>query len=50
LDQKLRGLEVPVIGRTQHDRLLLDPRTMLSGDAARVAAALDEVFGEGGMA
>jgi len=50
LDEKLRGLEVPVIGRTQHDRLLLDPRTMLPGDAAQVAAALDEVFGEGGIA
>ncbi|MBU0515092.1 MAG: L-seryl-tRNA(Sec) selenium transferase, partial [Proteobacteria bacterium] len=50
LDEKLRGLEVPVIGRTQHDRLLLDPRTMLPGDAAQVAVALDEVFGEGGVA
>jgi L-seryl-tRNA(Ser) seleniumtransferase len=44
VEERLRGRQVPIICRTQQERLLLDVRTMLPGDDREAAAALDEVF------
>ena len=44
LDEKLRQVEPPVLTRIQKDRLLLDPRTMLDGDADIIAAHLAQIF------
>jgi L-seryl-tRNA(Ser) seleniumtransferase len=41
----LRAGEPAVIGRIQHDRLLLDPRTLTDEEAAQVAAAVRAVRG-----
>lgn len=46
LDERLRGRDVPVVGRIAHDRLLLDMRTLLPGDSDELAAAVTEVFGK----
>jgi L-seryl-tRNA(Ser) seleniumtransferase len=36
----LRARPLPVIGRVQNDRLLIDPRTVLPGQADELLAAL----------
>ncbi len=48
LAARLRAGPVPVLGRVHRDALLLDPRTLLPGDDARVAEALAWALGEGG--
>ncbi len=40
LDARLRTLEVPIVGRIEHDRFVLDLRTIAPGDDERLAAAL----------
>ncbi len=40
LARRLRQSDPPVVGRVEHDRLLLDPRTVDPGDDARVSRAL----------
>ena len=44
LDERLRARETPVVGRIAHDRLLLDVRTLIPGDAERILTAVTEVF------
>jgi L-seryl-tRNA(Ser) seleniumtransferase len=45
LTVRLRTASPPVIGRVQDERLLLDPRTLLSGEAELLARALAEALG-----
>ncbi len=40
LDAKLRALEVPVVGRIEHDRFVLDLRTVAPADDERLATIL----------
>ncbi|MBX7251083.1 MAG: hypothetical protein K1X50_03800, partial [Candidatus Promineofilum sp.] len=40
LAARLRAAAVPIIGRIQDDRLLLDPRTVLPGQAEQLLAAV----------
>ena len=40
IEARLRGMEVPVIGRISKNAFLLDPRTLQDGDLADLAAAL----------
>jgi L-seryl-tRNA(Ser) seleniumtransferase len=47
LDQRLRGLEVPIVGRIEKDRLLLDTRTMLKDDIDLVALGIEAALGDG---
>ena len=42
----LRTGEVPVVARVQHDRLLLDPRTVLDGQDGDLTAAVRAACGE----
>lgn len=44
LAARLREGDPPVIARVAQDAVLLDPRTLLPGDAGRIAAALERVF------
>lgn len=44
LSDRLRQGRVPVIGRIQDDRLLLDPRTLLSGEEPQLVVALGEAL------
>ena len=44
LAERLRGTDPPVIARIQDERLLLDPRTLLPGEADLLAAALGEAL------
>jgi L-seryl-tRNA(Ser) seleniumtransferase len=39
----LRAGDPPVFARIRKDRLLVDPRTLLEGDAEEIAAALERV-------
>ncbi|MDE2968398.1 MAG: L-seryl-tRNA(Sec) selenium transferase [Chloroflexota bacterium] len=41
----LRERGIPVIARVEHDRLILDPRTVLPGEDADLIAALQELLG-----
>ncbi len=43
LEEALRGGDPPIIGRMEDGRLLLDPRTLVDGDAQALAAALAEL-------
>jgi L-seryl-tRNA(Ser) seleniumtransferase len=43
LDRWLRGREPGIVGRIEHDRLLLDLRTVLAGEDAILAEALAAV-------
>ena len=45
LARRLRQSDPPVVGRVEHDRLLLDPRTVDPGDDARVIHALKAALG-----
>ncbi|OGO18192.1 MAG: hypothetical protein A2Z15_07200 [Chloroflexi bacterium RBG_16_50_11] len=45
ISRQLRLSEVPVIGRIEKDRLLLDPRTVLPEEDEIVLKALHEVIG-----
>jgi L-seryl-tRNA(Ser) seleniumtransferase len=45
LARRLRLHDPPVIGRVEHDRLLLDPRTVQPAEDAAVAQALKDAFG-----
>jgi L-seryl-tRNA(Ser) seleniumtransferase len=45
LTVRLRTASPPVIGRVQDERLLLDPRTLLSGEDELLATALAEALG-----
>ena len=40
LQTALRTANVPVIARVEHDRLWLDPRTLMPGDADRILEAI----------
>ena len=42
----LRGLEVPVIGRISHGKLLLSLRTLQEGDEERIVSAFRAMEGE----
>jgi len=44
LEQRLRLLEVPVIGRIEQERLVLDMRTVQENEITLLAAGLREVF------
>lgn len=44
LSDSLRRSLVPVIARIEAERLLLDPRTLLSGDVARIEASFRELL------
>ena len=41
----LRGRETPVIARVEHDRLILDPRTVLADEDSAVIEALRQLVG-----
>ncbi|MCY3571391.1 MAG: L-seryl-tRNA(Sec) selenium transferase [Chloroflexi bacterium] len=43
--RQLRDRAVPIITRVEHDRLVLDPRTVLPGEDAEVIAALQQLAG-----
>jgi len=43
--RQLRERTVPIIARVEHDRLILDPRTVLPGEDAEVIAALQQLLG-----
>ena len=43
--RQLREQQVPIIARVEHDRLILDPRTVLPGEDAEVIAALQQLVG-----
>ncbi|MFN3430765.1 MAG: L-seryl-tRNA(Sec) selenium transferase, partial [Candidatus Sericytochromatia bacterium] len=45
LARRMRTGEPAVVGRIAEDQLLLDPRTLLEGDEARVQAALEGALG-----
>jgi len=45
LARRLRFGEPPLVGRIEHDRLLLDPRTVTPGDDALVVRALKAALG-----
>ena len=45
LEERLRGGEPPLVGRIERDRFLLDVRTILPGQVADVAEALDRALG-----
>jgi len=47
LDQALRSLAVPVVGRIEKDRFLIDVRTVQEGDEKDLVAALGEVLQDG---
>jgi len=47
LEQRLRALDVPIIGRIEKDRLILDARTLLNDDIPLVVAGLEAVAGDG---
>jgi L-seryl-tRNA(Ser) seleniumtransferase len=42
----LRRMDPPIVARIEHDRLLLDPRTVMPDDDATVAAALAHICGQ----
>lgn len=44
LEARLREMDPPVLSRIQKDRLLLDPRTLLEGDAEYIIAHLESIF------
>ncbi len=46
LAARLRDLPVPVIGRVQHDRLRLDPRTLTDSEAAEVGDSVRRALSE----
>jgi L-seryl-tRNA(Ser) seleniumtransferase len=46
LSAALRRSDVPVLARVFEDRVLLDARTLLTGDDARIERALSEVFAD----
>jgi L-seryl-tRNA(Ser) seleniumtransferase len=48
LEAALRGREIPVIGRIEDNRLLLDMRTIQDDELVVVARALSEVLAQGG--
>ncbi len=48
LERALRRQDPPVLARTQHGFLLIDPRTLLPGDEDAVVAALVAALAEGG--
>jgi len=48
LEQALRAHDPPVLARTQHGCLLVDPRTLLPGEDDVVVAALGAILVEGG--
>ena len=43
--RQLRKRPVPIIARVEHDRLILDPRTVLPGEDSDVIAALRQLVG-----
>jgi L-seryl-tRNA(Ser) seleniumtransferase len=47
LDRALRSRDVPVIGRIEKDRLLIDVRTLQKGDERDLVAGLSEVLRDG---
>lgn len=47
LEEKLRGLSLPVIGRIEQDRFIIDMRCIQDDEVAGLAAALFEVFSRG---
>lgn len=44
LDARLRGRDVPVVGRIAHETYLMDVRTLLEGDEQILITAVKEVF------
>ncbi|MEJ2689323.1 MAG: L-seryl-tRNA(Sec) selenium transferase [Deltaproteobacteria bacterium] len=46
LEERLRGLALPVIGRIEQDRFILDMRCVLDDEVTALGSALIEVFGE----
>jgi len=46
LAQKLRQYSTPIFTRIQNDQVLIDPRTLLSGDDQIVVEALIEIFSQ----
>ncbi|HYF49235.1 MAG TPA: L-seryl-tRNA(Sec) selenium transferase [Planctomycetota bacterium] len=46
LGSKLRGHNPPIFTRIQDDRVLIDPRTLLDGEAAEVEAAFRALFAQ----
>lgn len=48
LESKLRGLNVPVIGRIEKEMLILDMRTVLADDEADLVSVMVSVLGNGG--
>jgi L-seryl-tRNA(Ser) seleniumtransferase len=47
VEKELRQLEVPVVGRIEEERLILDMRTVLSDETELLARCLKEVLGSG---
>jgi L-seryl-tRNA(Ser) seleniumtransferase len=45
LDQRLREADPPIVARVAEDRVLIDPRTLLAGEAERVVEALGAIAG-----
>jgi L-seryl-tRNA(Ser) seleniumtransferase len=45
LDQQLRDANPPVVGRIVDDRVLLDPRTLLPGEADQIVAVIRQIAG-----
>ena len=45
LEERLRGLPLPIIGRVAEERLLLDLRTISDAELPELAEELKEVIG-----
>jgi len=46
LESKLRGMEVPIIGRIEDNKFMLDVRTLFEDDFQYIASAIGEIIAQ----